>query len=39
MNWAPAAGQTLAEAIECVDDATDKGPAYYMINCAHPTHF
>jgi len=22
-----------------VDEATDKGPAYYMINCAHPTHF
>ena len=19
--------------------ATDEGPAYYMINCAHPTHF
>ena len=33
------AGETLAEAIKCVDDATDKGPAYYMINCAHPTHF
>ena len=33
------AGESLAEAIKCVDDATDKGPAYYMINCAHPTHF
>jgi homocysteine S-methyltransferase len=22
-----------------VDAATDMGPAYYMINCAHPTHF
>ena len=33
------AGGSLAEAIKCVDDATDKGPAYYMINCAHPTHF
>lgn len=32
-------GQTLRAAIEAVDAATDKGPAYYMINCAHPTHF
>jgi S-methylmethionine-dependent homocysteine/selenocysteine methylase len=32
-------GQALEEAIEQVDDATDGGPAYYMINCAHPTHF
>ena len=32
-------GQTLAEAIDQVDAATDNGPAYYMINCAHPTHF
>jgi S-methylmethionine-dependent homocysteine/selenocysteine methylase len=32
-------GQRLAEAIEAVDDATQHGPAYYMINCAHPTHF
>jgi S-methylmethionine-dependent homocysteine/selenocysteine methylase len=32
-------GQRLAEAIEQVDDETDRGPAYYMINCAHPTHF
>jgi S-methylmethionine-dependent homocysteine/selenocysteine methylase len=32
-------GDTLAEAIECVDQATGEGPAYYMINCAHPTHF
>ena len=22
-----------------VDEATDAGPAYYMVNCAHPTHF
>jgi S-methylmethionine-dependent homocysteine/selenocysteine methylase len=33
------AGETLAEAIESVDAATGNGPAYYMINCAHPTHF
>jgi len=32
-------GRTLAEAIGEVDAATSKGPAYYMINCAHPTHF
>ena len=32
-------GQTLQEAVEQVDDATGRGPAYYMINCAHPTHF
>ncbi|NQV20273.1 MAG: homocysteine S-methyltransferase family protein, partial [Rhodospirillales bacterium] len=32
-------GQTLKEAIEAVDDATGTGPAYYMINCAHPSHF
>jgi S-methylmethionine-dependent homocysteine/selenocysteine methylase len=32
-------GQALAEAIEQVDAETDSAPAYYMINCAHPTHF
>ena len=32
-------GQSLAEAIETVDAATDSYPLYYMINCAHPTHF
>jgi S-methylmethionine-dependent homocysteine/selenocysteine methylase len=32
-------GQALGEAIEQVDDATGGSPAYYMINCAHPTHF
>ena len=32
-------GQTLAEAITEVDAATGAYPAYYMINCAHPTHF
>ena len=31
-------GQTLAAAIAQVDDATDGWPAYYMVNCAHPTH-
>jgi len=32
-------GQSLADAIEAVDAATAHAPAYYMINCAHPTHF
>lgn len=32
-------GQTLKEAIGRVDTATSSYPAYYMINCAHPTHF
>ena len=32
-------GDTLAEAIAAVDEATDGYPAYYMLNCAHPTHF
>lgn len=32
-------GQTLQSAIEMVDEKTMNGPAYYMINCAHPTHF
>ena len=32
-------GDTLAEAIKSVDEATGNGPVYYMINCAHPTHF
>jgi S-methylmethionine-dependent homocysteine/selenocysteine methylase len=32
-------GQTLASAIEQVDEVTGSYPVYYMINCAHPTHF
>lgn len=32
-------GQSLGEAITSVDAATGSGPAYYMINCAHPSHF
>ena len=32
-------GQPLSAAIEETDAATSGGPAYYMINCAHPTHF
>lgn len=32
-------GQSIGDAIEEVDEATGGGPAYYMINCAHPTHY
>lgn len=32
-------GETLEAAIERVEWATELYPAYYMINCAHPTHF
>ncbi len=32
-------GQTLQDAIEQVDETTGNFPAYYTINCAHPTHF
>ncbi len=34
-----ASGETLQAAIEKVDDETHGAPAYYMINCAHPSHF
>jgi homocysteine S-methyltransferase len=32
-------GTPLGEAILATDDATGGSPAYYMVNCAHPTHF
>ena len=32
-------GDSLKDAITQVDAATGNGPAYFMINCAHPTHF
>jgi homocysteine S-methyltransferase len=32
-------GETLGQAISAVDQATGTYPAYYMINCAHPSHF
>ena len=32
-------GQPLGDAIAQVDAETGDGPAYYMVNCAHPTHF
>ena len=34
-----ASGDTLGAAIETVDRVTNSAPAYYMVNCAHPTHF
>lgn len=32
-------GDTLAEAVQAVDQETGGYPAYFMINCAHPDHF
>ncbi len=32
-------GMTLREAVGMVDGGTSSYPCYYMINCAHPTHF
>ena len=32
-------GESLGHAIATVDRATNRAPAYYMINCAHPAHF
>ena len=32
-------GNSIADAITAVDDATDGAALGYMINCAHPTHF
>ncbi|MBR0737322.1 homocysteine S-methyltransferase family protein [Bradyrhizobium liaoningense] len=32
-------GESLREAIEAVDDATERACEYFLINCAHPTHF
>lgn len=32
-------GESLKEAIEATDEITDGYPAYYMVNCAHTTHF
>ena len=34
-----ATGMPLGEAIDAVDHQTEGYPAYYMVNCAHPTHF
>jgi homocysteine S-methyltransferase len=32
-------GEPLGDAIERVDHETDSGAAYFMVNCAHPSHF
>lgn len=32
-------GQSIEEAIVAVDDATDGAAEFFVINCAHPTHF
>jgi S-methylmethionine-dependent homocysteine/selenocysteine methylase len=32
-------GEKLVHAIERVENESDAHPVYYMINCAHPTHF
>lgn len=32
-------GMSIEQAITLVDEATDNGPIYYAINCAHPSHF
>jgi homocysteine S-methyltransferase len=32
-------GDRLVDAIERVESASHEHPAYYMINCAHPSHF
>jgi S-methylmethionine-dependent homocysteine/selenocysteine methylase len=32
-------GQELGDAIAQIDASAGTAPAYYMVNCAHPTHF
>ncbi len=32
-------GMSLRDAIDHVDETAARPPIYYMINCAHPTHF
>jgi S-methylmethionine-dependent homocysteine/selenocysteine methylase len=32
-------GESLEDAIGQVDEATNEGPVYYMVNCAHVDHF
>jgi len=34
-----ATGMSLKAAIEFVDKSVSQAPLYYMINCAHPSHF
>lgn len=38
-NGALPSGQALADAINEVDQATGDAAAYFMVNCAHPSHF
>lgn len=38
-NGRLATGQSLGDAIAAIDAASEGAPAYYMVNCAHPTHF
>lgn len=39
LDGALPSGETLSSAINKIDQVTGQYPAYYMINCAHPTHF
>ena len=32
-------GQSLADAITAIDQATDQSPEYFLINCSHPFEF
>ncbi|WP_339747246.1 homocysteine S-methyltransferase family protein [uncultured Rubinisphaera sp.] len=38
-NGSLPSGELLPDVIRQVDEATDGYPLYYMINCAHPSHF
>lgn len=38
-NGALPTGETLGDAVCAVDEATAGWPAYFMVNCAHPSHF
>jgi homocysteine S-methyltransferase len=38
-NGKMASGESMKEAVEKMDAATGAYASYYMINCAHPTHF
>jgi S-methylmethionine-dependent homocysteine/selenocysteine methylase len=32
-------GERLQDAVERVDAESDRSPAFFMVNCAHPSHF
>lgn len=32
-------GQALGDAVDQVDQSAQRAPLYFLINCAHPTHF